>query len=96
MTRAKIMRARACRVDLFDATSGWQAHNPCPIMGARMARLPGQGSFCFPGPRAAWRAARVAIARGQATAARVVTISDVWIGYMRRDGRAYAYESGDR
>ena len=85
-----------CRIEVFEGGRAYDAHNPCPTMEARMARLRGAGSFYWPGPRAAWRRARVLLAQDPARSIRVVTISGRRVGYISGPGGyAYAYAPGD-
>jgi hypothetical protein len=94
VNRSRVRRP-LCRIDVFDGGRAWQAHNPCPIMERRMARLPGAGSFYWPSPRAAWRAARVLMAASPGRSARVETISGRRVGYIA-PGMAYAYDGSER
>lgn len=46
-----------CRMDIFQGDYGYQGWNPDPAMEARMARLPGSGSFYWPSAKACYKAA---------------------------------------
>jgi len=65
---------------------GWQGWNDDPRMADRMARLPGSGSFYWPGAWQAYRAAR-AMMRDDATItqAKIETISGREIGRIYRE-----------
>jgi len=76
-------RGRARR--LVPQGVAWQGWNADPQMEGAMARLPGSGSFYWPGPRAAYRAAIVAM-RSDATidAVRIEGIGAQPVAYLRR------------
>lgn len=76
-------RGRARRTTLQGVA--WQGWNADPRQEAAHARLPGSGSFYWPGPREAYRAAVVAMrADDTIRAVRIEGIGAQPVAYLRR------------
>lgn len=88
-----VRRALLCRIIVFEPGRAYDAHNPDLDSPTR---LPGTGSFYWPGPRAAWRRARVLAKEDPRRLVRVETISGRRIGLINGPGGySYAYTRDD-
>jgi hypothetical protein len=91
-----VRRTLLCRILVFGPEGAWDAHNPDPVMERVCARLPGSGSFYWPGVRAAWRRATVIAREDPRRLVRVETISGRRIGLINGPGGySYAYTRDD-